>query len=142
MNIDGKAWRTIWLEEGGRSIGVIDQTQLPHHFTTRRIAGLDGAAEAISTMVVRGAPLIGVTGAYGLMLALQADPSDGSLAAAFEQLNATRPTAVNLRWALEAVTAAMSGLPAAQRADAALAKALLLRARRHAAKLDIKETSS
>ena len=83
MNIDGKAWRTIWLEEGGRSIGVIDQTQLPHHFTTSSIIGLDGAAEAISTMVVRGAPLIGVTGAYGLMLALQADPSDGSLAAAF-----------------------------------------------------------
>ena len=83
MNIDGKAWRTIWLEAGGRSIGVIDQTQLPHTFTTRSLTSLDQAAEAISTMVVRGAPLIGVTGAYGLMLALQADPSDGSLAAAF-----------------------------------------------------------
>ena len=123
MNIDGKAWRTIWLEEGGRSIGVIDQTQLPHHFTTRSITGLDGAAEAISTMVVRGAPLIGVTGAYGLMLALQADPSDGSLAAAFEQLNATRPTAVNLRWALERVRASVAGLPPAERAEAAKAEA-------------------
>ena len=123
MNIDGKAWRTIWLEEGGRSIGVIDQTQLPHHFTTRSIIGLDGAAEAISTMVVRGAPLIGVTGAYGLMLALQADPSDAALAAAFEQLNATRPTAVNLRWALERVRAKVAGLPPAERAEAAKAEA-------------------
>ena len=103
MNIDGTAWRTIWLEPGGRSVGVIDQTQLPHRFTTRTIATLDQAAEAIRTMVVRGAPLIGVTGAYGLMLALQADASDAALAEAFAQLHATRPTAVNLRWALERV---------------------------------------
>jgi methylthioribose-1-phosphate isomerase len=123
MNIDGKAWRTIWLEEGGRSIGVIDQTQLPHHVTIRKIATLDQAAEAISTMVVRGAPLIGVTGAYGVMLALQADPSDASLAAAFEQLNATRPTAVNLRWALERVRAKVAVLPEAERAEAAKAEA-------------------
>ena len=101
MKIDGQAWRTIWLEEGGRSVGVIDQTLLPHRFTTRSLTSCDEAAEAIRTMVVRGAPLIGVTGAYGLMLALQVDPSDAALAAAFEQLNATRPTAVNLRWALE-----------------------------------------
>ncbi|MEY2749858.1 MAG: S-methyl-5-thioribose-phosphate isomerase, partial [Cyanobacteriota bacterium] len=100
MNIDGKAWRTIWLEPEGRSVGVIDQTLLPHHFTTRSLASVEAAAAAIRTMVVRGAPLIGVTGAYGLMLALQADPSDAALVAAFEQLNATRPTAVNLRWAL------------------------------------------
>ena len=97
MKIDGKPWRTIWLEPDGRSIGVIDQTQLPHQFTTRTLRSCDEAAEAIRTMVVRGAPLIGVTGAYGLMLALQVDPSDAALAAAFEQLNATRPTAVNLR---------------------------------------------
>ncbi|MFM8545830.1 MAG: S-methyl-5-thioribose-1-phosphate isomerase, partial [Vulcanococcus sp.] len=97
MNIDGKAWRTIWLEPDGRSIGVIDQTLLPHRFTTRSLGTVAEAAEAIRTMVVRGAPLIGVTGAYGLMLALQVDASDASLAAAFEQLNATRPTAVNLR---------------------------------------------
>ena len=69
MKIDGQAWRTIWLEEGGRSVGVIDQTLLPHRFTTRSLSSCDEAAEAIRTMVVRGAPLIGVTGAYGLMLA-------------------------------------------------------------------------
>ena len=119
MNIDGKAWRTIWLEPGGRSIGVIDQTQLPHRFTTRTIASRDEAAEVIRTMVVRGAPLIGVTGAYGLMLALQADPSDASLAAAFEQLNATRPTAINLRWALERVRERVAPLPESERAEAA-----------------------
>jgi methylthioribose-1-phosphate isomerase len=119
MNIDGKAWRTIWLEEGGRSVGVIDQTRLPHQFSTRSLVSCDQTAEAIRTMVVRGAPLIGVTGAYGLMLALQADPSDGSLAAAFDQLNATRPTAINLRWALERVRERVAPLPEAERAEAA-----------------------
>ena len=116
MNIDGKAWRTIWLEAGGRSLAVIDQTQLPHTFITRSLTSLDQAAEAITTMVVRGAPLIGVTGAYGLMLALQADPSDGSLAAAFSQLLATRPTAVNLQWALERVRDRVLPLVPAERA--------------------------
>ena len=123
MNIDGKPWRTIWLEEGGRSVGVIDQTVLPHRFTTRSLTSCEQAAEAIRSMVVRGAPLIGVTGAYGLMLALQADPSDGALAAAFEQLNATRPTAINLRWALERVRAVVEPLPPAQRAEAAQVEA-------------------
>ncbi|MGL6132797.1 MAG: S-methyl-5-thioribose-1-phosphate isomerase [Prochlorococcaceae cyanobacterium] len=127
MNIDGRPWRTIWLEPGGRSgldaIGVIDQTLLPHRFSTRSLRSCDEAAEAIRTMVVRGAPLIGVTGAYGLMLALQADPGDGALAAAFEQLNATRPTAINLRWALERVRARVQPLPPAERAEAAKAEA-------------------
>jgi len=123
MNIDGKPWRTIWLEPDGtlgrHRVGVIDQTQLPHRFTTRSISSCGAAAEAIRTMVVRGAPLIGVTGAYGLMLALQVDPSDASLAAAVEQLNATRPTAINLRWALERVRDRVALLPQAERAEAA-----------------------
>jgi methylthioribose-1-phosphate isomerase len=127
MNIDGKPWRTIWLESDGRSgshaIGVIDQTLLPHQFTTRTLRSCAEAAEAIRTMVVRGAPLIGVTGAYGLMLALQADPSDAALAAAFAQLNATRPTAINLRWALERVRAKVQPLPPVERAEAAKAEA-------------------
>jgi methylthioribose-1-phosphate isomerase len=127
MNIDGKPWRTIWLEPdeqpGQHAIGVIDQTLLPHRFTTRTIRSCDEAAEAIRSMVVRGAPLIGVTGAFGLMLALQADPSDAALAAAFERLNATRPTAINLRWALERVRATVQPLPLEQRAKAAKAEA-------------------
>ena len=128
MNIDGKAWRTIWLEEGGRSVGVIDQTRLPHQFSTRSLVSCDQTAEAIRTMVVRGAPLIGVTGAYGLMLALQADPGDGSLAAAFDQLNATRPTAINLRWALERVRERVAPLPEAERAEAAQLEAAAIAA--------------
>ena len=127
MNIDGKPWRTIWLEpdgtQGRHTVGVIDQTLLPHHFITRTLVSCDEAAEAIRSMVVRGAPLIGVTGAYGLMLALQADPSDAALAAAFEQLNATRPTAINLRWALERVRAKVQPLPPEQRAAAARVEA-------------------
>jgi len=123
MNIDGKAWRTIGLEAGGRSVWVIDQTLLPHRFETRSLRSLEDAAAAISTMVVRGAPLIGVTGAYGLMLALQRDPSGSALAAAFAQLNATRPTAVNLRWALERVRDLVAPLPEAERAAAAQAEA-------------------
>jgi methylthioribose-1-phosphate isomerase len=130
MNIDGKPWRTIWLEPDGGSagdaVGVIDQTLLPHSFTTRTLVSCDEAAEAIRLMVVRGAPLIGVTGAYGLMLALQVDPSDSNLAAAFEQLNATRPTAINLRWALERVRARVQPLPPEQRAAAAMAEAGLI----------------
>ena len=123
MNIEAKAWRTIGLEEGGGAVWVIDQTLLPHRFETRSLRSLEDAAVAISTMVVRGAPLIGVTGAYGLMLALQHDPSDGALAAAFEQLNATRPTAVNLRWALERVRDRLLPLPEAERVAAARAEA-------------------
>ena len=119
MNIDGKPWRTIWVEAGGSTIGVIDQTRLPHRFATRTLATVDEAAEAIATMVVRGAPLIGVTGAYGLMLALQADPSDDALAAAFDRLAETRPTAVNLRWALERVKGRVEVLPPGERAAAA-----------------------
>ncbi|MEB3307190.1 MAG: S-methyl-5-thioribose-1-phosphate isomerase [Cyanobacteriota bacterium] len=123
MNIDGTPWRSIWPEEGGRSVGVIDQTLLPHRFSTCRLASCEQTAAAIRTMVVRGAPLIGVTGAYGLMLALQADPCDQALAAAFEQLVATRPTAINLRWALERVRAVVKPLPPAERAEAAGAEA-------------------
>ncbi|MFN6338383.1 MAG: S-methyl-5-thioribose-1-phosphate isomerase [Cyanobacteriota bacterium] len=123
MNIEGKAWRTIWLEEGGHSVGVIDQTVLPHVFATRSLRHWEEAAEAIATMVVRGAPLIGVTGAYGLMLALRDDPGDGALEKAFHGLNATRPTAINLRWALERVRRRVEPLPMDERATAAEAEA-------------------
>lgn len=126
MNIDGQAWRTIGLEPGGRSVWVIDQTQLPHQFRTLTLRTCAEAAEAIRTMVVRGAPLIGVTGAYGLMLALQDDPADAALTAAFDQLNATRPTAVNLRWALERVRDRVRPLPLEQRAGAARQEAGLI----------------
>jgi methylthioribose-1-phosphate isomerase len=79
MQVDGKPTRTIWLEADGRSVGIIDQTQLPHHFVTLRLTTLKEAAHAIAAMQVRGAPLIGAAAAYGVALALNADSSDEAL---------------------------------------------------------------
>jgi methylthioribose-1-phosphate isomerase len=103
MKISGKHYRTIWLGDDGWSVEVIDQTLLPHVFKILRLTDVAEAASAISTMVVRGAPLIGATAAYGMALAAHADPSDQGLNEAYDTLLATRPTAVNLRWALDDV---------------------------------------
>jgi len=113
--------RTIWQAPGGRAVEIIDQTKLPHELTVVRLATLEDAVRAIRTMQVRGAPLIGATAAYGVALAVAEDPSDAALEKATAALSATRPTAVNLRWAL----AEMRALDAApgDRADAALALA-------------------
>ena len=119
MNINGLPYRSIWLDEDGWSVRIIDQTLLPHAFQTPRLTDLEGAAGAIAAMQVRGAPLIGVTAAYGLALALREAASDAALDAARSVLLATRPTAVNLRWALDAVTDAVASLPADERAEAA-----------------------
>ncbi|HLK91420.1 MAG TPA: S-methyl-5-thioribose-1-phosphate isomerase [Polyangia bacterium] len=121
MNVHGKPTRTIWPVEDG--VEIIDQTALPHAFVTRRLSSVEEAARAIAGMQVRGAPLIGATAAYGLWLAARADPSDAALAAASAALLSTRPTAVNLRWALEMVTARLAPLPPAARAAAARAAA-------------------
>ena len=115
MNIAGRPTRTIWLAEDGASVAVLDQTKLPHAVEVRRLVSLADAAEAIRTMVVRGAPLIGVTGAYGLALAMREDTSDDGLANAVEVLAATRPTAVNLRWALDRMAAALLPVAPAER---------------------------
>src|SRR5690242_18259913 len=101
MKVQGKPTRTIWVEADGKSVGIIDQTRLPHEFATRRIETAEAMAEAIRSMRVRGAPLIGASAAYGLALALSRDPCDAALGTAVALLAATRPTAVNLRWALE-----------------------------------------
>jgi methylthioribose-1-phosphate isomerase len=123
MNVDGKHMRTIWLEPDGTSVRIIDQTRLPHRCETVALLDLEDAARAIRTMQVRGAPLIGVTAAYGVCLALQADPSDDSLARAYRTLIATRPTAINLKWALDEMTRAVRGLSGAERVAAAYARA-------------------
>jgi len=123
MKIDGKAWRTIWLESDGAAIGIIDQTMLPHRFATLRLATLDDAVRAIKTMQVRGAPLIGATAAYGVWLALRADASDENLERAYAQLLAARPTAINLKWALDQMLAAVRNRPRAERVAAALRRA-------------------
>ena len=101
MKVDGKPYRTIWLGADGATVQAIDQTLLPHKFVIRDLRTMEDAERAIRTMIVRGAPLIGATAAYGVALAMAADPSDGSLARAYDVLLASRPTAVNLRWALD-----------------------------------------
>src|SRR5688500_16138124 len=103
MKVDGVPTRAIRLGKDRTFVEAIDQTRLPHELVWVRLVTLEDAAAAIRTMVVRGAPLIGATAAYGLWLALRADPSDAGLARAAETLAATRPTAVNLRWALARV---------------------------------------
>lgn len=123
MDINGTHFRTIWLEDDGWSVRIIDQTLLPHQFSTVRLTTLEEACVAIETMQVRGAPLIGVTAAYGLALALRVDSSDQAMMKAIEQLSATRPTAVNLQWALERVRSAVESLVGEDRVSAAYAKA-------------------
>ncbi len=126
MKIHGRAYRTIWLAPDGWSVVVIDQTQLPFAFATRPLASLEDAALAIKSMVVRGAPLIGATAAYGLCMALRKDASDTALAHAYDLLLATRPTAINLKWALDQMVDAVRPLAPRQRADAAYARAARL----------------
>jgi len=123
MNIGGKAYRTIWLGPDGWSVEIIDQTRLPHALVIVTLRTTEDAARAIKTMQVRGAPLIGVTAAYGVCLALREDTSDDGLDRAMEHLARQRPTAVNLRWALEEMRAAVRNLPREQRLAAAYARA-------------------
>src|SRR5450432_1782835 len=123
MKIDGKHYRTIWPHADGASVEVIDQTRLPHEFATLRLANLSDAVAAIRSMVVRGAPLIGVTAAYGLALAMRFDASDDGLTQAYRALLEARPTAVNLRWALDEMRARIAPLPPSARPEAAWTRA-------------------
>src|SRR5271155_5054642 len=110
MNYQGKRWRTIWRNEDD-SVGVIDQRLLPHEFKTLNLSTMEDCAEAIRNMTVRGAPLIGATAAYGICFAWREDAGAAALDRAAETLLKTRPTAVNLRWALEQMRAAVAQLP-------------------------------
>ncbi|MGE0564874.1 MAG: S-methyl-5-thioribose-1-phosphate isomerase [Pseudolabrys sp.] len=123
MRVNGKPYRTIWAGADGRSVEIIDQTLLPHRFAVVRLENLADAAHAIKSMQVRGAPLIGAAAAYGVCLALKDDPSDDAIDRAYDTLFATRPTAVNLRWALDAMRAHLRNLPHAERFAAAWRRA-------------------
>src|SRR6266571_2237779 len=123
MKVAGRAMRTIWLAADGRSVEIIDQTRLPHELVIARLARLDDAARAIREMQVRGAPLIGATAAYGMALAMAEDPSDRGIEKAAATLAATRPTAVNLAWALAEMRRTLVELPPERRHAAALARA-------------------
>jgi methylthioribose-1-phosphate isomerase len=122
MKVDGVVRRSIQLAADGRNVEIVDQTLLPHSFVTRELRNLADAVEAIRSMRVRGAPLIGVTAAYGIGLQMREEPSDASLNRAVEELLATRPTAVNLRWALEEMRSALCGVPPAAREARAYAR--------------------
>ncbi len=123
MKVDGKPMRTIWLADDGWGVEIIDQTALPHRLVLTRLVDLESAARAIRDMLVRGAPLIGATAAYGMALAMRQDSSDAALAKAAEVLMATRPTAVNLRWAIDDMRRRLTGTAPPQRAAAAYARA-------------------
>jgi methylthioribose-1-phosphate isomerase len=123
MRISGTSYRSIWPEVSGTAVCIIDQTLLPHTFAVRTLRTLADATEAIRAMRVRGAPLIGVTAAYGIALALHESATDIALERACVDLAATRPTAVNLRWALQRMRARLAPMPASARAAAAWSEA-------------------
>src|SRR3989337_2342715 len=123
MKVDGKHIRSIWLEPDGWSVSAIDQRRLPHDYVVARLTTLQAAADAISSMLVRGAPLIGATAAYGMALAMRADSSDAALDQAYKSLFATRPTAINLKWALDGMRSLLRPLPPPARVAAAYARA-------------------
>ena len=123
MRVHGKHYRTIWLATDGKSVEIIDQTLLPHRFVTLSLTSVSDAAHAIRTMQVRGAPLIGAAAAYGVALAMREDASDAALERAHETLLKTRPTGINLRWALDEMRAHLRHRPRDERVSAAYARA-------------------
>jgi len=125
VKISGRHYRTIWPTAAG-SVRVIDQSRLPFEFSTMDLNTLDDAAQAIRTMVVRGAPLIGATAAYGMALAVRSSASDEHIDEAERILRATRPTAHNLVWALTRIRGALAGVAPRERADAAFREAALI----------------
>jgi methylthioribose-1-phosphate isomerase len=123
MKVGDRHVRSIWLESDGWSVSAVDQRRLPHDFVVVRLTSSDAAADAIRSMLVRGAPLIGATAAYGMALAMRADASDVALDQAHGTLMATRPTAINLKWALDGMRSMLRPLPPSERTAAAYSRA-------------------
>ena len=123
MKVNGTPYRTIWPAGDGRAVEIIDQTRLPHQFTVVRLETVAEAAHAITDMLVRGAPLIGATAAYGMCLGIRNDPSNEGLEAAYDTLIGTRPTAVNLSWALDRMRDLLEPLKPGGREEAAYGRA-------------------
>ena len=126
MKIYGKATRTIWVAPDSWGVEVIDQTRLPFAVETKTLRSWREAADAIRDMVVRGAPLIGATGVYGLALAMREDPSDANLAKAYAGLLGTRPTAINLRWGLDDLRGRLEKVPPSERMGLAYRRAAMI----------------
>lgn len=123
MKVDGKHYRSLWWDDEKDALQIIDQRWLPHDFRIQQLSTLEDFAAAIVEMRVRGAPLIGATAAYGMALATRLDPSDENLDFAWTHLDGTRPTAINLRWALDRCRNVLRDLPFVDRGAAALALA-------------------
>lgn len=124
MKVDGRHYRSIWLDTDGWSVAAIDQRRLPHEFVVAKLTTCEEAAEAIRTMLVRGAPLIGATAAFGMALAMRDDRSDQAIDRAYQMLLATRPTAINLKWALDTMAAMLRRLAPSERQGAAYSRAV------------------
>ncbi|WP_319532735.1 S-methyl-5-thioribose-1-phosphate isomerase [uncultured Cohaesibacter sp.] len=124
MKVNGTPHRTIWLDPENATVKCIDQRWLPHQFRIVDLPDVETVARAIADMWVRGAPLIGATAAFGVAIGMQADASDEGLEGCYKTLYATRPTAVNLRWALDEMRGYLTPLPPSERAPAAMAKAI------------------
>ena len=125
MKINGVPYRSIWAEPSGE-VRIIDQRWLPHEVRVVTLGDRAAFATAIRDMWVRGAPLIGATAAWGMAVQMAQDASDASLAETWEILHATRPTAINLKWALDQMRATLAPLPPAARAEAARIRAALI----------------
>jgi methylthioribose-1-phosphate isomerase len=119
MKVGDRHYRTIWVDEDGWTVRLIDQRWLPHDFRVESVRTVEEVATAIYEMWVRGAPLIGVAAAYGMALRMRDDASDSAIDDAWERLHATRPTAINLRWALDRMRGRLRQVAPAERAQAA-----------------------
>ena len=120
MKVNGTPYRSLWWDEAKSALQIIDQRWLPYDFRIEQLSTLEDYCEAIRGMHVRGAPLIGATAAYGMALAARIDPSEATLAKAWDALHNTRPTAINLRWALDRCRTALKNTSLSERADVAL----------------------
>ena len=110
MHINGKAFRTIWFDEKDQTVRIIDQTKLPHKFEVKNLNTVEDAINAIKTMEVRGAPLIGATAAYGIVLAIMEKNDPEFIKKSSENLIKSRPTAINLKWAVNRMLKKLSGV--------------------------------
>jgi methylthioribose-1-phosphate isomerase len=121
MRIDGKEYRTIWYEDN--AVKIIDQTKLPHQFIIKDLKSVKDAINAIKVMEVRGAPLIGGTAAYGIALAVQENTDSEFIKKSAEELIESRPTAINLKWAVDRMMKKLQGINSDQILDIALKEA-------------------
>ena len=110
MHINGKAFRTIWFDKKDQVVKIIDQTKLPHKFEVKNLKSVEDAINAIKTMEVRGAPLIGATAAYGIVLAIMEKNDPEFIKTSCENLIKSRPTAINLKWAVNRMMKKLSGV--------------------------------